>query len=325
MFRPPLLANHLVMHTTDPDYARHRLTSDFAVTSFDLPSAGRDFEGRVGHLQIGEIGLYYCDYANEVSLGFGAVPFVRQVFNISGSGSYSGGPPGSVANGAASTVLQPHLPLKFDFSSNYRHLVLRIDQDALRYCLGALLDREIDRLTFHGSVSSQPMMQSLQRLVFQFARDFDDRESGFSPLAAAELSRGLIMKFLIAHAHDFSHLLFHRPATSHLPVTTRVEEFIEANWEKPMDIGQLSAIAQVSARTLFRQFKKDRGYSPAEFVRRIRLNRARTMLETAGDGTSVTQIALRCGFQNTGHFARDYRLSFGELPSETLRRALRAR
>jgi transcriptional regulator GlxA family with amidase domain len=33
----------------------------------------------------------------------------------------------------------------------------------------------------------------------------------------------------------------------------------------------------------------------------------------------VTGVAFACGFQNLGHFARDYRLRFGELPSETLK------
>ncbi len=100
-----------------------------------------------------------------------------------------------------------------------------------------------------------------------------------------------------------------------------LEEFIEANWDKPIDIRAMSAIGNVSARSLFRQFRKDRGYSPADFAKRIRLAHAREMLEQSGVGASVTQIALRCGFQNSGHFARDFRLAFGELPSETSRRS----
>jgi transcriptional regulator GlxA family with amidase domain len=37
----------------------------------------------------------------------------------------------------------------------------------------------------------------------------------------------------------------------------------------------------------------------------------------------VTQIELKCGFQNPGHFARDFRLAFGELPSKILRKSIR--
>ncbi len=168
-------------------------------------------------------------------------------------------------------------------------------------------------------------MRRLQRLVFQFASDFDDLGDSLSPLAAAEIARGMIANFLICHKHNYSHLLFRAPPACHLSTTKRVEEFIEANWDKPIDIEQLSAVARVSVRTLFRQFKKDRGYAPAEFVRRIRLDRARNMLKSGIDGMTVTQAALRCGFQNAGHFAREFRLAFGELPSETLRWALRGR
>ncbi|MGB8397663.1 helix-turn-helix domain-containing protein [Bradyrhizobium sp.] len=81
------------------------------------------------------------------------------------------------------------------------------------------------------------------------------------------------------------------------------------------------AVANVGARSLFRQFKQDRGYSPADFVKRVRLNRAREMLEKSGDDASVVQVALKCGFQNPGHFAQDFRILFGELPSATLKRA----
>ena len=84
----------------------------------------------------------------------------------------------------------------------------------------------------------------------------------------------------------------------------------------------MTLVANDSARSLFRQFKKDRGYSPADFAKRIRLDRARELLEQSGGEASVTQIALRCGFQNPGHFARDFRLAFGELPSEILRKSI---
>ena len=85
----------------------------------------------------------------------------------------------------------------------------------------------------------------------------------------------------------------------------------------------MAQVAGVSARSLFRQFKKERGYSPADFAKRIRLDRARGLLEQSGRDTSVIQTALKCGFQNPGHFARDFRLAFGELPSETLKKSAR--
>jgi AraC-like DNA-binding protein len=318
-----LLSNYPVIRTSDPEHARDRLLSLLGATSFEVPNGETKFEARANHLQVGDIRLYYCAYADDVSIGFDEVPYVRQIFNIDGKVRYSGGNvSGEVEQGSCSGVLPAGIPLRFDFKSNYRHLALRIEQDALQSYLGALLGQRIEkRLVFEDSADQHSAMRRIRRMIFRFASDFDMRGMHFSELAAAEMSRIAIMKFLMYTRHNYTHLLFHEPPASNLSAVKTVEDFIEANWDKPIDIEAMSAIAKVSARSLFRQFKKDRGYSPSDFAKRIRLDRARDMLEQGGENASVTQIALRCGFQNHGHFARDFRLAFGELPSETLRRS----
>jgi transcriptional regulator GlxA family with amidase domain len=55
----------------------------------------------------------------------------------------------------------------------------------------------------------------------------------------------------------------------------------------------------------------------------VRLRHAREMLGAGDPEASVTSVAFVCGFGNLGHFARDYRETFGERPSETLARAAR--
>lgn len=57
------------------------------------------------------------------------------------------------------------------------------------------------------------------------------------------------------------------------------------------------------------------------FVKKVRLERARSLLSRPDGITTVTGVVLACGFSNLGHFARDYRNMFGELPSKTLRRS----
>ena len=317
------LSNYPVLHSRDPELVRDRLFADFGATRLDT-AAGRDgFAARVNHLQIGGLGLSYCDYASEVSLGFGEASFVRQIFNISGTGRYdTGGPPGEIKPGSWTSILPAGAPVKLDLKAGYRQFVLRIEVDDLRRYLGALLGQDVGRnLVFDQTAARRPAMEALRRRIFHFALDFNERGAFFSDLAAAEVERMVIMKFLMCHRHNYTHLLLREPLPSMPSAVRRVEEFIEANWDKPVDIQTMTAIAKVSARSLFRQFKKDRGYSPADFAKRIRLNRARELLEQSSGEASVTQIALKCGFQNPGHFARDFRLAFGELPSEALRKS----
>jgi PAS domain S-box-containing protein len=95
--------------------------------------------------------------------------------------------------------------------------------------------------------------------------------------------------------------------------------FVEENWDKKFKVEEVAARFGVSSRKIFRHFAS-RGTTLMDFVKDIRLQKVRQRLVTPESATTVTGVSLDCGFNNLGHFARDYRKKFGELPSETLRR-----
>jgi transcriptional regulator GlxA family with amidase domain len=70
---------------------------------------------------------------------------------------------------------------------------------------------------------------------------------------------------------------------------------------------------------LFAAFRNARGYTPMEFLTEQRLQSAREKLLKPHSVTSVSSIALDCGFMNLGRFSQVYRRRFGERPSDTLR------
>jgi AraC-like DNA-binding protein len=320
--RSTILSNYPVVRSSDPECARERLINVYGAKSFDLRSP-RNFAMCGDHLQIGGVALSYVGYTGDVSVGFDEVSFVRQLFCIDGKARVTtSARECEIAAGSWSPVLHARRPLTFDFLSDYRHVALRIESDLLLRTMGALIGEDIaQNLTFDEGPPMRGAMESLRRRVFNVAIDFNARGVSFSNLAATEVARTLVVKFLLIHQHNYSHLLSREPPQTTSAAVRIVEEFIEANWDKPIDIEKMVTVAQVSARSLFRQFRKDRGYSPADFAKRVRLGRAREMLEQSSTSGSVIQVALRCGFQNPGHFARDYRNAFGELPSTTLQRA----
>jgi AraC-like DNA-binding protein len=315
------LSNYPVVRSSDAALVRDRLFSVFGANSFDVKKTSDELAITADHLQIGGVGLSYVEYIGDVSVGFGEVSFVRQCFTIEGAARYHMGKQSiEMASGSWTPIIRGQ-PLRFDFQSGYRQIALRIEFDSLLRNLSALLGRDVPYLTFDETQINQSAMEALRRRVFHLAIDYNERGAFFSDLAAAEVERMIIMKFLICHRHNYTHLLLREPPPASSSVVRTVEEFIEANWDKPIDIDTMVAVAQVSARSLFRQFRRDRGCSPADFAKRVRLNHAREMLERSNEIGSVIQVALKCGFQNPGHFARDYRNSFGELPSVTLQRA----
>jgi AraC family ethanolamine operon transcriptional activator len=75
----------------------------------------------------------------------------------------------------------------------------------------------------------------------------------------------------------------------------------------------------VSERALRNTFRRQHGISPKQFDIRRRLNEARRALCDAAAGQTVTAIAMRFGFFELGRFARLYKATFGESPSQTIR------
>ena len=151
------------------------------------------------------------------------------------------------------------------------------------------------------------------------AGQLDCEDTKIPDQVLAEYEQLVMVTFLTANRHNFSHLL-ERPQPAPGPWQVRlVEEYIEANWKMPLSIESLAAVTGGSARSIFKAFKEARGVSPMAFVKRVRLTQARRMLQAPAEVTSVIDVAFQCGFLNPGHFARDYRLAFGELPSQTLR------
>lgn len=102
-----------------------------------------------------------------------------------------------------------------------------------------------------------------------------------------------------------------------------VEDYIEANMGQTLSIESLAGVLNVSERSIFRYFKQARDCTPMEFVKSVRLRNAQRMLKQPENGVSVAAVAFKCGFHNLGHFAKDYRIAFGELPSESLSKARR--
>jgi transcriptional regulator GlxA family with amidase domain len=134
-----------------------------------------------------------------------------------------------------------------------------------------------------------------------------------------------MVSFLCNNPHNYSAFLDNRVRPLASSQVRRAEEYILAYWDRPITIETLAQVTSASARSLFREFKRCWGQSPMAFVKQVRLQRAREMLESNDLTRSVTEAALACGFGNLGHFAGDYFKCFGERPSDTLERVRRQR
>jgi len=305
---------------------RDALLNRFGARSFDTSSSGASFGARGNHAQLKHIGISYCSYDADVKIVFPETTAVRQQFCLHGSAKTKIDHSVGQFGVGGSFIIPSIVQTEVDFSESYRQLVLRVETGFLDSKFKSLLGlAQAKPFNFQNSANpDDPRFHALLYSVLGFATHLNAAGVALPPLILDELQQSVAMMFLSCNRHDFSHLLeAETPGDSFRTVRT-VEEFIEANWKSAVTIETLAGLTGISARSIFKEFKKSRGYTPMMFVKQVRLKHARSMLSFPDEKTTATGVALACGFLNHGHFSRDYREAFGELPSTTLARARRA-
>jgi len=89
---------------------------------------------------------------------------------------------------------------------------------------------------------------------------------------------------------------------------------MEANLGEPLPTDDIARLVGVSRRQLERLFKQHLDELPSRYYARLRLTRARRLLQQTSQ--SILQIGLACGFASGSHFSNAYRAHFGHTPRD---------
>lgn len=112
------------------------------------------------------------------------------------------------------------------------------------------------------------------------------------------------------------------PITSDLrsKIVKNARDYMMSHFHEPITLKDLCNNLYVSSRSLIYGFQEIFGISPMAYLKILRLHGVRQTLKKSNPAqTNVKNIANYFGFWSMGHFTRDYKLLFGELPSMTLR------
>ena len=318
---PDLLKRFRAFETADAGAFEHALRSKFGATRASVEtSAG--FRSRASSIEFHEAALILGVSNTGVSIDFPGSDHYRFMVARTGGGTVIAGGRAIELDEQQSCIVSCHESELCRARGSHSWLTLRINSSAVERKLISLLGwKPKGKLEFNPAVKrDNPRIQGLVRLILHFAEQLDSTSTELPPLLVHELEQALTVGFLCANRHTFSELLEPKVNDTAPHHVRRAEEYIEANWSTPISIEDLVTVTGVSARGLFRSFMQARGYTPMAFARLVRLKHARELLSAGTPDVSVTGVAFQCGFANLGHFADNYRRSFGELPSDTLTR-----
>jgi AraC-like DNA-binding protein len=85
-----------------------------------------------------------------------------------------------------------------------------------------------------------------------------------------------------------------------------------------MSVATIAEAVFMSESAFAHLFKQTTGTSPYQFLKQLRLERARDLL--LEDGSSVSEAASNVGYTSLSHFISEFKRYFGETPRTYLQR-----
>jgi AraC-like DNA-binding protein len=164
--------------------------------------------------------------------------------------------------------------------------------------------------------------QTLAQMVALISKDIETDQSFFAARSGSSAEELLIELILEALPNNYSHKLKNPEPRLRPRHVRHAVELIHTTATENISFNDLVKASGVSPRSLHAGFRKYYDVSPMAYVRNVRLDLARIELkQKSSAATTVTEVAMGCGFTHLSRFASCYKERFGELPSETLRNA----
>lgn len=94
----------------------------------------------------------------------------------------------------------------------------------------------------------------------------------------------------------------------------RAEQYIEVHFQEKITVKYLAELGNLSVSSFNRVFKKETKMTPMDYLMQIRLEQSKKLLRRKE--VPVTEIAMRCGFNSSAHFAASFRKFYNMTPTE---------
>ncbi|MBQ8301723.1 MAG: helix-turn-helix transcriptional regulator [Clostridia bacterium] len=137
-------------------------------------------------------------------------------------------------------------------------------------------------------------------------REWDIRDE-YSP----SVIRGLVNEFFVHIARHKGTYLKRNIDTVH-PTVNKITQYISENYHEPLTLELIADKFRLNPNYLSTLFKSCMGFGLKKYITIIRIERAREML--LNSDLSVSQIAFKCGFNDSNYFSQVFRSTVNDTP-----------
>ena len=117
---------------------------------------------------------------------------------------------------------------------------------------------------------------------------------------STQMAKTQIIDSKRGNQNSYTNVTLHKPHSDQL--VKQVQEFIEQNFQQPIQVSSLAAMANITPRTLNRRFQASVAMRPVEYIQAVRIEQAKRLLEL-GD-VSIKSLADQVGYDDISSFTR---------------------
>ncbi len=158
----------------------------------------------------------------------------------------------------------------------------------------------------YASPLSQPLRDAAIRLLDCLKSPIDSRVLG------PQFIREIVYRVLRAQGGDALRALAAKD--THFVQIRRVLDYLHRNYADPVEIESLARQAKMSPSTFYQKFKAVTTMSPLQYLKRVRLGKAR--LSMIQDGCTASAAAFAVGYESAAQFSREYKRQYGASPAQ---------
>jgi len=161
----------------------------------------------------------------------------------------------------------------------------------------------------YASPLTRPLKDAAVRLLDCLKSPADSRVLG------PQFVREIVYRVLRGERGDALRALAARD--THFGRISRVLDHLHRNYANPVDVESLAHQARMSPSVFYREFKAVTARSPLQYLKGVRLGKARLLM--IQDGCTASAAAFAVGYESAPQFSREYKRLFGVSPAQDAR------
>ena len=297
-------------------------SSVFKGYDLDLHQIDRgQFNGSLQQIQYGPIFINRVSATRRFEI-FGSPPSGLRTFGIPGKNCFPFTWRNKVSVGNSIQIYKPGTELEMITQPFFEAIDVSITEDAFNVLLQQWGLPALDKIIANREmVTCNPELMQLLRKTLQTicltvdnSPELLNHNTDLQNLITSEIPYLLSQALMQAETQDIKTM----PAKRSYALKTAID-YIQATPHDKISLNSFCAENSINERTLQRAFLEHYGITAKSYAKAHRLNHVFKRLSASDSSdTIISDIASSHGFWHMGQFAKDYRLHFGELPSETL-------